>query len=54
MATRPSLDQFASLRQDTDLAFLLMYVDAKIVYGWPLLSAALTACTLGEAFYVAT
>jgi hypothetical protein len=38
-----SLDQLAPLTQDRDLTFLLVNVDANMVHGWPLLSAALTA-----------
>ncbi len=40
------LHQFAPLGQDTDLTFSLVDVDANMVHGWPLLSAALTACEL--------
>src|SRR5712691_7176418 len=42
----PSLDQLASLGQGTNLAFPLVDVDANMVHGWPLLSAALTAGVL--------
>src|SRR5207245_11546804 len=40
------LNQLAPLGQDTDLTFPLVHVDANMVHGWPLLSAALTACEL--------
>lgn len=42
----PLLHQLAPLDQDTDLAFLLVDVDANMIHGWPLLSAALTARAL--------
>jgi hypothetical protein len=42
------LDDLASLGEDVDLAFPLVHVDANMVHGWPLLSAALTAmCSCG-------
>ncbi len=31
----PLLEQFAPLRQDADLTFLLVHVDANMVHGWP-------------------
>src|SRR5262245_56825473 len=34
------LDQFAPLGQHTDLTFPLVHVDANMIHGWPLLSAA--------------
>src|SRR5262249_18018175 len=40
------LDQFAALGEDADVTFPLVDVDANMVHGWPLLSAALTACSL--------
>jgi len=46
LAAHPAFDQFASLREDADLAFLQVDVHANMVHGWPLLSAALTACVL--------
>ena len=48
------LDQFASLGQDADLTFPLVDVDANMVHGWPLLSAALTACDSCGAVYATT
>jgi hypothetical protein len=39
-------DQLAPLGEDTDLAFLLVEVDANMIHGSLLLSAALTACML--------
>jgi hypothetical protein len=36
----------ASLGQDTDLTFPLVDVDANMIHGWPLLTAALTASSL--------
>jgi hypothetical protein len=42
----PLLDQLAPVSQHTNLTFLLVDVDANMVHGWPLLSAALTACQL--------
>jgi len=39
----PTLDQLAPFTENTNLAFLLVDVDAKMLHGWPLLSAALTA-----------
>src|SRR4029453_313704 len=39
----PALDQFTALGQDADLAFPLVDVDANMIHGWPLLTAALTA-----------
>ncbi len=42
----PPLDPLAALGEDTELAFLLVDVDANMVHGWPLLSAALTAGVL--------
>jgi len=37
------LHQFAALGHDTDLTVPLVDVDANMLHGWPLLSAALTA-----------
>src|SRR5216684_156790 len=42
----PALDQLAPLGQETDLAFPLVDVDANMIHGWPLLTAALTAGSL--------
>jgi len=42
----PLLDELAPFGQDTDLAFPLVDVDANMIPGWPLLSAALTARSL--------
>jgi hypothetical protein len=42
----PLLDDLAPLGEDVDLAFPLVHVDANMVHGWPLLSAALTARVL--------
>ena len=39
-------DQLAPLGEEADLTFLLVDVDANMVPGWPLLSAALTASAL--------
>jgi hypothetical protein len=50
----PLLDQLAPLSQDTDLTFLLVEVDANMVHGWPLLSAALTASVPCGAAYTTT
>jgi hypothetical protein len=42
------LDDLAALGEDVDLAFPLGHVDANMVHGWPLSSAALTAgCSCG-------
>src|SRR4029077_16951443 len=42
------LDHLTALTEDVDLAFLLVHVDANMVHGWPLPSAALTArCSCG-------
>src|SRR5262245_31084197 len=48
------LDQFATLGEDADLTSPLVDVDANMVHGWPLLSAALTACNSCGAGYVTT
>ncbi len=45
-AMRPALDQLAPFGQETDLAFPRVDVDANMIHGWPLLSAALTAGVL--------
>jgi hypothetical protein len=42
----PALDQFTALGQDADLAFPLVDVDAHMIHGWSLLTAALTAGVL--------
>src|SRR5262249_40081664 len=42
----PPLHQLAPLGQETDLAFPLVDVDANMIHGWPLLTAALTAGSL--------
>jgi hypothetical protein len=42
------------LRQDANLTFPLVDVDATMVHGWPLLSAALTACNPSGATYATT
>ena len=45
------LEDLAALGEDVDLAFPLVHVDANMVHGWPLLSAALTArCSCGAAY----
>ena len=45
-----SLDDLATLSEDVNLAFPLVHVDANMVHGWPLLTAALTAmCSCGAA-----
>jgi hypothetical protein len=45
------LDDLAALGEDVDLAFPLVHVDANMVHGWPLLTAALTAmCSCGAAY----
>ena len=42
------LDHLAALGEDVDLAVPLVHVDANMVHGWPLPSAALTAgCSCG-------
>jgi hypothetical protein len=40
------LDDLAALRQNADLAFHLVYVDAKILHGWPPPLRHTTACTI--------
>src|SRR2546425_11318136 len=40
------LDDLTALGEDVDLAFPLVHVDANMVHGWPLLSAALSSCEL--------
>ena len=40
------LDDLTALGEDVDLAFPFVHVDANMVHGWPLLSAALTAMAL--------
>src|SRR6266545_8192107 len=50
----PLLDQLAPFGQDTDLTFLLVDVNANMVHGWPLLSAAMTACSSCGAVYATT
>jgi hypothetical protein len=50
----PPLDKLAALRKDTDLAFLLVHVDANIVHGWPLLGAPLSAFSRCGALYATT
>ena len=42
----PLLDQFPALGQGADLAFSLVDVDANMILGWPLLTAAMTAGVL--------
>jgi len=45
------LDDLTALGEDVDLAFPLVHVDANMVHGWPLLTAALTAmCSCGAAY----
>jgi len=45
------LDDLTTLGEDVDLAFPLVHVDANMVHGWPLLTAALTAmCSCGAAY----
>jgi len=51
-ATHSPLGRFAPLGEDTNLALLLVGVDAGMVQGWPLLPAALTAVCLCGAVYV--
>src|SRR5262247_155466 len=47
----PALDDLATIGEDVDLTFPLVHVDANMVHGWPLLSAALTArCSCGAAY----
>src|SRR5207253_11039224 len=41
----PPLDHLTALRQDADLAFHLVYVDAKMLHGWPPPLRHTTACT---------
>jgi len=40
------LDDLTAVGEDVDLTFLLVHVDANMVHGWPLPSAALTAGAL--------
>src|SRR4029434_5255729 len=45
------LDDLTVLGEDVDLAFPLVDIDANMVHGWPLPSAALTArCSCGAAY----
>src|SRR6266850_2524262 len=45
------LDDLTPLGEDVDLTFPLVHIDANMVHGWPLLSAALTAvCSCGAAY----
>ena len=47
----PLLDHLTPIGEDEDLAIPLVYVDANMVHGWPLPSAALTArCSCGAAY----
>jgi hypothetical protein len=41
----PPLHHLPALRQDADLAFHLVYVDAKMLHGWPPPLRHTTACT---------
>ena len=50
----PLLDELTPLSQHANLTFLLVDVDANMVHGWPLLSAALTACNCCGAVYATT
>src|SRR5712691_11753930 len=44
-------EDFTVLGEDVDLAFPLVDIDANMVHGWPLPSAALTArCSCGAAY----
>src|SRR5713226_6659479 len=42
----PPLDHLAASRQDADLAFHLVYVDANMLHGWPPPLRHTTACTI--------
>src|SRR6266404_4658115 len=42
----PPLHHLPALRQDADLAFHLVYVDAKMLHGWPPPLRHTTACTI--------
>jgi len=42
------LDDLAALGENVDLAFPLVHVDANMVHGWPLLTAALTEMALSS------
>ena len=42
------LDDLAALGEDVDLSFPLVHVDANMVHGRPLLTAALTAMALSS------
>jgi hypothetical protein len=43
----------AQVRSSSDLAFPLMHVDANMIHGWPLPSAALTAvCSCGATYAI--
>jgi hypothetical protein len=44
--SRAGVAEQALVGEDADLAFLLVDVHANMVHGWPILSAALTACNL--------
>src|SRR5499426_4222608 len=50
----PALDDLATIGEDVDLPFPLVHVDANMVHGWPLLSAALTAMSSCGAAYATT
>ena len=48
LGANPLLDHLTPFGEDKDLAVPLVHVDANMVHGWPLLSAALTAmCSCG-------
>src|SRR5262245_15853655 len=48
------LDDLPALGEDVDLTFPLVHVDANMVHGWPLPSAALTAGNSCGAAYATT
>jgi hypothetical protein len=50
----PALKQFPLLGQDTDLAILLMDVDANMIHGWTPTPAAPTACLYVGRLYATT
>jgi hypothetical protein len=50
----PLLDHLTPFGEDVDLAFPLVHVDANMVHGWPLPSAALTAAYSCGAAYATT
>jgi len=50
----PLLDELTTLSENASLSFPLVDVDANMVHGRPLLSAALTACCSRGAVYATT